>query len=129
MSRTNFRVNLHSIVCLDVKEPLAWSRHHIWSLSGRNEIRTHNHLVRKRTLKHLVKLAKWSSCVVSSILYGAFDYMLISCHVQVSEWIHTLHSLPECQRSSGWKLYWKFSAKCAVQVSTHNTTQSFGPFG
>ena len=33
MSRTSFRVNLHSIVCLNVKELLARSRRHIWSLS------------------------------------------------------------------------------------------------
>ena len=64
MSHTSFRMNLHSIVCLNVKELLDGSRRHIWSLSDRNGIRTHNHLVRKRTLKHLVKLAslaKWSS--------------------------------------------------------------------
>ena len=29
MSRTSFRVNLHSIVCLNVKDILARSRHHI----------------------------------------------------------------------------------------------------
>ena len=33
MSRTRFRVNLHSIVCLNVKELLVRSRCHIWSLS------------------------------------------------------------------------------------------------
>ena len=57
MSRTSFRVNPHSIVCLNVKELLARSRRHIWSLSDSNEIRTHNHLVRKQTLNHLAKLA------------------------------------------------------------------------
>ena len=31
MSRTSFTVNLHSIVCLNVKDILARSRHHIWS--------------------------------------------------------------------------------------------------
>ena len=56
MSRTRFGVNLHSIVCLNVKEPLARSRRHIWSLSDCNGIWTHNHLVRKRTLNHLAKL-------------------------------------------------------------------------
>ena len=61
MSRTSFRVNPHSIVCLNVKELLARSRCHIWSLSDSNEIRTHNHLVRKRTLNHLASLAKWLS--------------------------------------------------------------------
>ena len=45
MSHTSFRVNPHSRVCLNVKEPLAWSRSHIWSLSDSNVIRTHNHLV------------------------------------------------------------------------------------
>ena len=49
VSSTSFRVNPHSIVCLNVTELLARSRHHIWSLSDSNEIRTRNHLVRKRT--------------------------------------------------------------------------------
>ena len=57
MSHTSFRVNPHSRVCLNVKEPLAWSRSHIWSLSHSNVIRTHNHLVCKWTLNHLAKLA------------------------------------------------------------------------
>ena len=55
MSRTSFRVNPHTIVCLNVKELFARSRRHIWSLSDSNAIRTHNHLVRKRTLNHLAK--------------------------------------------------------------------------
>ena len=45
---------LHS--CLNVKELLAQNRRKIWSLSDCNGIRTHNHLVHKRTLNHLVKL-------------------------------------------------------------------------
>ena len=57
MSRRSFRVNLHSIVCLKIKELFARSRHHIWNLSDSSGIRTHNHLVRKRTLNHLVKVA------------------------------------------------------------------------
>ena len=71
MSRTSFRVNPHSTVCLNVKELLARSRRHIQSLSDSNEIRIHNHLVRKPTLNHLAKLVKWVSCVVSTYLYGA----------------------------------------------------------
>ena len=58
MSRVSFRVNLHSIVCLDVKDLHARSRCHIWSLSDSNRVGTHNHLVFKRTLNHLAKLAK-----------------------------------------------------------------------
>ena len=88
MSCTNFKVNLHSIVCLNVRELLARNRHHIWSLSDSDGIRTHNHLVHKRTLNCLAKLAKWLSCVVSTYLYGAFDCMLSSCHMKVSEWIY-----------------------------------------
>ena len=45
--------------------------------------RTHSHLVRKWTLKHLPKLAKWLRCVMSTYLYGAFDCMFFSCHVRV----------------------------------------------
>ena len=50
-----------------------------------NWTRNHNHLVHKQTLNHLAKLAKRLRCVVSTYLYGAFDYMLLSCHVRVSE--------------------------------------------
>ena len=39
----------------------------------------HTILVRKQLLKHLTELAKWSSCVVSTCLYGAFHRMLLSC--------------------------------------------------
>ena len=67
----------------------------IIALSGCNWTWTHNHLVHKRTLNHLAKLAKWLSCVVSTYLYGAFDCMFLSCHEHVSEWIHTVY-LPEC---------------------------------
>ena len=66
------------------------------NLSDCNGTRTHNHLVPKRTLNNLAKVAKWLSCVMSTYLYGAFDCMLLSCHVRLSEWIHTLY-LPECQ--------------------------------
>ena len=78
MSRASFRVNLHAIVCRNVKKHLTQSRRYIWILSDSNVIRTHNHLVRKRTLNHLAKLAKWLNCVVSTFLYGAFDCMLLS---------------------------------------------------
>ena len=59
MSRTSFRVNLHSITWLNFKELLARSRSNIWSLSDSNGIRSYNHLVRKRTLHHLGKLVYW----------------------------------------------------------------------
>ena len=58
-SCTSFRVNPHPIFCLNVKELLARSRRHIWSLIDSNLIRTHNHLVRKWTRNHLAKLVEW----------------------------------------------------------------------
>ena len=40
MSRTSFRLNLHSTVCLNVKQLIARSRRHIWSISNSDGIRT-----------------------------------------------------------------------------------------
>ena len=37
------------------------------------QITNHTHLVRKRALTHLAKLAKWMSCVVSNYLYSALS--------------------------------------------------------
>ena len=76
MPRTSFRVNPHSIVCLNVKERLAQSRRHIWSLTDSNRIQTLNHLVRKRTLNHLAKLAKWLSVWINGWM---FVYELSGC--------------------------------------------------
>ena len=44
---------------LNVKELFTRNRRDIWSLSDSNGIRTHNHLVRKRTLNHLAKRPVW----------------------------------------------------------------------
>ena len=41
MSRTSFRVNPHSVVCLNIKELLTRSRRHISKLSDSDGIRTH----------------------------------------------------------------------------------------
>ena len=71
--------------CLNIKELLARNRRDFWSLSECNGTRTHNHLICKRTLNHLAKLAQWLSCVVSTYLNGAFDCMFLSCHVRVLE--------------------------------------------
>ena len=43
--------------CLNLKELLARSRREIWSLNHCNLTQTQNHLVCKRTLNHLAKLA------------------------------------------------------------------------
>ena len=84
------------IICLNVKQLLARNKRDIWILSDCNGAQTHNHLVRKRTFNSLANLGKWLSCVTISYLYDAFDCILVSCHIHVSEWIQT-HYLPECQ--------------------------------
>ena len=90
MASLSFRVNPHCIFCLNMNQPLAGSKRHIWSLSDSKEVRTYQDIVRNCTLNHLAKLAKWMSCVVSTYLYSAFDCMLLLCHVRVWEWIGTL---------------------------------------
>ena len=76
--------------CLNVKELLAWSRHNISSLSDSNGIWTHNHLVRKQvrkwTLNHLVKLAKWLSCVVSTYQYGVIPLLSLKLQLWCLLW-------------------------------------------
>ena len=61
-----------------------------FEFSDCNGTRTRNHKFRKRTLNPLAKLVKWLSSVMSTYLYGAFGCMLLSCHVRLSDWIHTL---------------------------------------
>ena len=119
MSHTSFRVNLYSIVRLNIKELLAWSRCYIWRISDSNGIWTHNHLVHKWTLNHKAKLAKWLSCAVSTYLHNASDCMLSSYHIQVSEWIYTL-SFSECQgtlaQSRGH--IWRISNSSGIKLTT-----------
>ena len=84
---------------LNLNELLARSWREIGRWSDCNWTRTQNHLVLKGTLNHLVGLPKWLSCVLSTLLYGGFDCLFLSCHIPVSEWIHTLYLL-ECQGTS-----------------------------
>ena len=72
MSRTRFRVNLHSIITLEL---LARNRHDIWSLSDNNAIRINNHLVRKRTLNHLESFG-FKTHYCHSL--GVFDHLVRS---------------------------------------------------
>ena len=55
-----------------------------------NGIRTHNHLVCKETLNHLAKLARWLSCVLSTYLYNAFDYIIIMSCTRFRENLHSI---------------------------------------
>ena len=67
--------------CLNVKELLAQNKHNLnfkwlqweWNPQALSLL----------TNTHLAKLAKWLSCVVSNCLYGAFDFMFLSCNVCV----------------------------------------------
>ena len=118
MSRMSFRVNLHPMICLNVKERLAQSRHRIWSLRNSNDIRTHNHLVHKQTLNHLATLAKWLSCVVSTYLYDATECY---CHVTYDfQSVSTLYGLPECQRLLVWSRHHIWSLSDSSKIQTHN---------
>ena len=74
-------------ICLNVNERLARNRRDIWSLSD----------CYGTLLNHLAKLTIWLAWLVSPYVHDAFVCMFLSCHVPISEWIHTLY-LPECQR-------------------------------
>ena len=55
----------------------------------------HSYLVRKRTLSHLVNLAKWLSCVVSIHLYSVFNCMLLSCQIESTLYsLHRIYRIP-----------------------------------
>ena len=81
ISHARFQSESTPYSCLNVEELLAWNRCDIWILIESRRIWTQNHLFCKWTLNHLGKLAKWSSCVMSTYLYGVYDCMLLSCHV------------------------------------------------
>ena len=120
--------------CLNVKELIARIRRQIWRLSDYNGIRTHNHLPGKRILNHFAKLAKWLSSSVSTYLYGAFDCMFLSCHVRVSESVHTLQ-FPECQgtpcskQAPHLKIKWLQRDSNPQPLSSSTNTQPFGQTG
>ena len=93
-----FQIESTLYICLNVKEFLSQNRRDIWSLSDCKATRAQNRRVSKQTLNQLVKMIIWLSCILSTYKYGAFDSIFLSCHVRVSEWIHTLY-LPECQET------------------------------
>ena len=92
MSLTSFRVNPHSIVCLNVKELLGRSKYHIWNLSDSNEIQTYTYLVWKRTFNHLDKLARLASLAkwLSVLLWAKWLWiriLLLSIKLRLSTFI------------------------------------------
>ena len=88
-------------ICLNVMELLAPNRRDIWSLSDCKGTQNHNHLVPKQTFNHLTKLTKWFSWVESTCLCGGFDYIFLSFHIRIAEWIHTINYIfPWMSRNS-----------------------------
>ena len=84
LSCARFRLNPHSIVAWMPRNACSKQLQSLklkWLQLDPNQ----NHLVRKQTLNHLAKLAKWLSCVMSTYLCGAFDIMFSSCHVRVPD--------------------------------------------
>ena len=80
-------------ICLNVKEILSRKRRHIWSLSDCNGTRFHNHSLRKRT----TILPNWPNhWAVLWVLCLSFNFVFLSFHVRISEWICTLY-FPEWQ--------------------------------
>ena len=110
----------HTLYFPECQELLARNRRDISTLTYFNRSRIHNHLVRKRTLNYYAKLAKWVSFVVSTYPYVAFDCILISCHLRISEWIHTLYLL-EFQELLAWNRrdIWSLSECNGTQTHKH----------
>ena len=103
--------------CLNVKELFARSRREIWSLSDCNWTRTHNHLVHKRTLNHLAKLAL-SGCGFESSC----------CHVMSDSFVKKWN--PVVGISETWHTFVRkksFSSR-TLQMSKKKQTFHLAPF-
>ena len=85
-----FRSVSTPFIFVNGKEVLTQNRRNISTLCDCKGTSTYKKLVPKWTFDLLAKLTQWLSCVVSTYLYGAFNYVLLSCHVRVPECIHTL---------------------------------------
>ena len=71
--------------CLNVKDVLDQNRRKIWRLNDCNWTRTQNHLVSKRTLNHLAKVAK---------CWAAFSVLISHQHLSLFHHWSELHFLP-----------------------------------
>ena len=84
VSRTRFRVNLHSVVTWMSRNPLLQTGAISKVLSDSNGIRTHNHLVRKLTLNHLAKstpcsylnVKEYLQCCAFQVIFSLRDHFL-----------------------------------------------------
>ena len=76
-----FRVNLHSGV--------AWIFRFVWRLSNCNRTRTHKHLVCKRTLNHLAKLA-WSE-LASCVFDTRCSHQFVFVKKLIQDFLHDIY--------------------------------------
>ena len=121
----------HVYSCPNVKELLVWRRREILNLIYCTWNRTQNDLGRKRLLNHLTKLTKWLSCVLSTYLYSEYNCISLSCHLRISELIHTLY-LPEYQGTPCWKQVRNLKIKWLELDSNqepHSSEMNTEPFG
>ena len=88
-------VTLHS--SLNVKELHDQNMCDIWSLSDSNGIRTHNYLVRKRTLNHLAKVAKPFVYKLSGCGFESH-----CCHLSIHLFLFPVFSFRFSLRHSVW---------------------------
>ena len=103
---------------LNVKKLLLQSRRKICSLSNCNWTQTHNHLVCKQTLNHSAKQSERLASVVCFYLCSAYDCMILSCLVSVSEWIHT-------PQPNDWAKLWVLLSTVHLTVCSYHVTYSF----
>ena len=75
----------------------------IYQSIGCSGTQTHNYLVPKQILNHLVKLTKWLSCVVRTFLYGA---LAVCLHHVIYAFRVNLLSLIATMLKQTW--YWKY---------------------
>ena len=105
MSCTFFRVNL-LYSCLNVKDIFSQNRRLIWSLRDSNRIWTYNQFVRKGTLNHLAKLAKWLWVVLWALIckvsLTVFYYVMHAFHSEFA-----LYSTPCSKQAPYLKFKWQ----------------------
>ena len=89
---------------LKIVTHISFESRHLNSIDS-NEIRPHNHLVRKRTLNHLAKLAWIIELFCEYLSVRCICLMLLSCYLNVSEWIYTFWPV----WLNGWVFVYKLS--------------------
>ena len=92
---------------LNVKELFTRNRRDIWSLSDSNGIRTHNHLVRKRTLNHLAKRPVWLNGWVFVYELSRCGFESRYCHISFCVHIIWKHYRASDLSSDDIKYIWK----------------------